>query len=178
MRLRNSFAVMGALAGCATPHVMSPFGDVCGVNHMPAHNCYPRPQPHDGVDFGPASVGDEVIASAEGVVLNVIDDPDAGTEVILMHDQSPLDHDSRGSHYTTGYLHLRKALVHRGDRVTRGQVIGEVGLFRNSAGIPHVHWRLTRAGERLDPLTKTVGCYESGKAYSDAQLELTYPLPC
>jgi murein DD-endopeptidase MepM/ murein hydrolase activator NlpD len=167
-----------ALTACVTPHVMSPFGDLCGVNHMPDDSCHPRDKPHDAVDFGPASVGDPVIASADGSVLSVTFDPDAGTEVVLLHDRYAPDHESRGAPYRSGYLHLDIATVKPGDRVHRGQIVGEVGLFRNSARIPHVHWRLWRAGETIDPLSKTIGCFDRSSVYSDSKLELTFPLPC
>jgi len=35
-----------------------------------------------------------------------------------------------------------------------------------------VHWRLWR-GETLEPLAKTVGCFERGARYSNTELELT-----
>lgn len=166
--------VVVALTGCVTPHVMSPYGDMCGVNHMPDNRCRPRTEPHDGVDFGPGSVGDVVIASADGLVLRVDTTDDAGTEVVVMH---ALDVASHGS-YSTGYLHLRRSVVHKGDRVERGQAIGELGLFRKSAGVVHVHWRLWHAGEPLDPMLKAVGCFDGPRRDVEANLELTFPLPC
>lgn len=177
---RLAFALV-LLTACVTPHVLSPYGDLCGVNRTAPNHCRPRDKPHDAVDFGPASVGDDVIASADGLVTRVSEYPDAGMEVVIVHDEAPLDRDSRGAHYRTGYLHLRSAAVKPGDRVGRGQVIGEVGLFQNSGLIPHVHWRLWRGNEStdpIDPISKTVGCFERGTPYSGSTLELTFPLPC
>jgi murein DD-endopeptidase len=152
---------------------------MCGVNHMPDNTCHLRDSPHNGVDFGPAGVGhDDVLASADGLVVDLSASADAGTEVFIVHDTSPLEHDSKGARYRTAYTHLQRAVVKRGDRISRGQVIGEVGLFKNSGLIPHVHWRLWRGDELLDPMSKAVGCYERGKRYSDSTLELTLPLAC
>ena len=140
--------------------------------------CVARSSPHDGVDFGPASIGDPVIASADGIVVGVASDPRWGTEVDILHRGYALDRQSGGHAYMTGYVHLRRALVSTGDLVRRGQVIGEVGWFPWSDGIVHVHWRLWGPHGDLDPLTKSDGCYDAGKRYSDTVLQLTYPLRC
>ena len=116
-----------------------------------------------------------MIASADGVVVSVTGDTKYGTEVVIHHDLARSEADDV---YRTGYLHLRSAAVHVGQRVARGQKIGEVGLFWGSDEIVHVHWRLWFHGKTMDPVSKAVGCFARGNAYSDSTLELTFPLRC
>ncbi len=101
----------------------------------------------------------------------VTESPKYGTEIIVLHNK-----ESRERVYTTGYLHLQRATVRVGERVTRGEKIGEVGLFWASDEIVHVHWRLWSNGKTIDPVSRVVGCFEPKRKYST--LELTFPLPC
>lgn len=167
------------LSSCG-PSVLSPFGDVNSVSPNRDGSPRPRERAHDGVDFGPASKGDDVIASADGTVAGISEDKDYGIEIRIVHDGVALDHDSKGARYITSYLHLEKASVRAGQRVMRGEKIGEVGLFWGSGGVVHVHWRLCRGdcSETLNPIPKTTGCYKAGATYPAAQLVLTYPLRC
>jgi murein DD-endopeptidase MepM/ murein hydrolase activator NlpD len=53
------------------------------------------------------------------------------------------------------YAHLSKALVKAGDKVTKGQHIGESGNTGNSSG-PHLHFEMRdnirwSAGKDIDP---------------------------
>jgi len=132
-----------------------------------------RSTPHDGVDVGLYEIGDPVIASADGVVSWVGYEPKYGTEVVITHP----------SGYRTGYLHLRSAAVRVGDRVLRGAVVGEVGLFWGSGEVIHVHWRLWRIvhgskSPNEDPLPWTDGCFDARKTYSSDRLALTFPVRC
>jgi murein DD-endopeptidase MepM/ murein hydrolase activator NlpD len=167
--------VWSVCSGCG-PRVLSGFGDRCGVNRDPDHPCRIRPKPHDGVDFGPASVDDPVIASADGSVLSVSFDWVSGTEVTIAH--WGYRSDAYGRPYITRYLHLERARVKPGDLVRRGDIIGQVGLFVNSGGIVHVHWRLGDSRGLLDPMLKSVGCYRADGRYPTDVLQLTYPLRC
>lgn len=137
-----------------------------------------RSSPHDAIDFGPASPGDGVIASADGVVLSVRFHADSGFEVVISHDRYGLDAPSRGSPYRTAYSHLRRVGVQQGQRISRGQALGEVGLFPLSGGIVHVHWRLLGPDGALDPMTRSKGCFSEHTTYSEKLLELTFPLRC
>jgi len=76
--------------------------------------------------------------------------------------------DARGAVPRTGYLHLRSASGRNGERVSRGQKIGEVGLFPCSGGMAHVHWRVWHGSETVDP--ETFARY--------GPLDFTYPLAC
>ena len=59
-----------------------------------------------------------------------------------------IDH---GEGYVTLYSHLKGAWVSQGQRVARGQLIGEVGSTGNSSG-PHVHFEIRVNGVRSNPL--------------------------
>jgi murein DD-endopeptidase MepM/ murein hydrolase activator NlpD len=56
-----------------------------------------------------------------------------------------------GNGLETRYAHNRRNRVGRGQRVERGQVIGEVGSSGN-ASAPHVHFEVRKRGRALDPM--------------------------
>ena len=53
--------------------------------------------------------------------------------------------------YQTRYAHLNKILVKEGERVTRGQLIGEVGSTGGSTG-PHLHYEVIYMGRHVNPV--------------------------
>jgi murein DD-endopeptidase MepM/ murein hydrolase activator NlpD len=60
-----------------------------------------------------------------------------------------LDH---GEGLVSAYFHLTKAVVHVGQMVERGQLIGTVGRTGRVTG-PHLHW-ITRYGNTtVDPMS-------------------------
>lgn len=99
--------------------------------------------PHYGVDMA-APVGTPIRAPAEGVVA-ISDDYylDGGFTLI--------DH---GQGVTTSYVHQSKRLVAAGNRVRRGQVIGQVGATGRATG-PHLHWAMNWFEVKLDPSRST-----------------------
>lgn len=97
-------------------------------------------QPHYGVDVaGPP--GTPVRAPAGGLVTLAVPDMyyTGGTLMI--------DH---GHGLTSAFLHMRKLLVHPGDRVRQGDVIGELGATGRATG-PHLDWRMSWFDARIDP---------------------------
>ena len=54
--------------------------------------------------------------------------------------------------YRVKYMHLSKISVSKGDTVTRGQKVGEIGSTGISTG-PHCHWEIRRISdnESTDP---------------------------
>lgn len=95
---------------------------------------------HAGMDFT-ADIGTEVYATGDGVVMKSMNDGwGYGNHVIIDH----------GFGYSTLYGHLSRITVRPGTRVTRGQLIGNVGSTGRSTG-PHLHYEVRRNGNPLNP---------------------------
>lgn len=97
---------------------------------------------HSGIDLA-APAGAEIRAPADGVVTLAASDAPFTLEGHLLI----LDH---GMGLTSAFLHCSDLVVHEGDTVAKGQVIGHVGMTGRATG-PHLHWALTWQGRRLDP---------------------------
>lgn len=99
-----------------------------------------RTAPHNGTDFA-TPVGTKIVAPGDGIVSLVTDHRYAGKYVVIEH----------GNKYRTRYLHLSKALVHKGQRVSRGQVIALSGKTGRITG-PHLHYEFHVNGRPVDPM--------------------------
>ena len=97
---------------------------------------------HSGIDIARAT-GTEVRAPADGVVILAADRPFTLEGNLLM-----LDH---GMGLNSAFLHLSRIDVKVGDRVTKGQPIGAVGMTGRATG-PHLHWSLRWNDAKLDPM--------------------------
>ena len=95
---------------------------------------------HSGLDIN-CNWGTQVRASGNGKVISVERQSGFGLVVEIDH----------GFGYLTIYAHLSKALVKRGDRVTRGQLIAKSGNSGLSSG-PHLHYEVHHNGKALDPI--------------------------
>ena len=95
---------------------------------------------HPGVDIA-GERGQPVFATAEGTVKEAAFDGGYGNLVVLDH----------GFGLETRYGHLSSFNVHKGDRVTRGQMIGRVGSTGHATG-PHLHYEVLANGKLLNPL--------------------------
>ncbi len=93
---------------------------------------------HTGLDLKGAD-GEPVRAAARGRVVIAQDLYFSGNGVYLDH----------GHGVYTGYFHLSRILVHVGEVVEAGQLVGEVGSTGRVTG-PHLHWSLWVAGISLD----------------------------
>lgn len=94
---------------------------------------------HAGTDFG--GNGDPIYAPAAGTVvlaekLNV-----RGNAVLIDH----------GLGVYSGYWHQSQSVVHVGDHVERGDLIGYIGNTGLVTG-PHLHWEMRVGGIAVDPL--------------------------
>ena len=102
---------------------------------------------HTGVDFA-VPVGTNVLAVADGVITNANWGKAYGIQIVQeigLHSKKQ---------YCI-YAHLSKTLVKPGDKVKKGQQIGESGNTGNSTG-PHLHFELRDKirwsdGTDLDP---------------------------
>lgn len=113
--------------------ITSPFGDR-------VHPISGSKQFHNGVDIR-GKTGDKIQSPDSGTVVDVYSNSTGGNQLIIKHDNG----------YTTGYAHLSKALVKTGEKVTKGQVIGEVGATGNVTAA-HLHFTLKDdRGSYIDP---------------------------
>lgn len=94
---------------------------------------------HEGLDFS-AAEGDEIKATASGIVIAAGKAPDYGNYVKIKH----------GGGIETRYAHASKLLVKKGDLVNKDQVIALVGNTGRSTG-PHLHYEIRLNGRSLDP---------------------------
>ena len=95
---------------------------------------------HRGVDFS-ARLGTPVYSTADGVVTYSGVWRTYGNVVEISH----------GSGFVTRFAHLERRLVQKGQRVTRGDVIGRVGSTGRST-FSHLHYEIEQNGERVDPM--------------------------
>jgi murein DD-endopeptidase MepM/ murein hydrolase activator NlpD len=101
---------------------------------------------HAGLDIADP-IGTPVHASGDAVVESI--DRQLGT-IVLNHSQQ----------IKTQYAHLSKILVSRGERVRKGQLIGQVGNKGKSTG-PHLHYEVRVAGAAIDPRQNLIGASQS-----------------
>lgn len=105
---------------------------------------------HDGIDIGGTGGnlnGQAADSIGGGKVTEVgYDENGYGNYVVVDH----------GNGYTSLYGHLQKATVKQGDTVSAGQQVGVIGSTGNSSG-PHLHLRVRKNGQSIDPRTVIPG---------------------
>ena len=114
--------------------VTSPFGTrihpITGVKRV-----------HKGVDLGAPS-GTPIYASRAGTVTTATYQAGgAGYYVNINH----------GDGFSSIYMHMTNFIVHAGQQVSQGQVIGYVGSTGMSTG-PHLHFGVAYGGQYVNPL--------------------------
>lgn len=98
--------------------------------------------PHAGTDIA-APLGTPVAAAGDGkVVLTAGDLFYSGNVVVIDH----------GYGLQTIYAHLNKITVQKGQKVKKGEIIGEVGKTGRVTG-PHLHWGASLKGIRFNPFS-------------------------
>lgn len=96
---------------------------------------------HGGLDLI-SQQGETVKAAADGIVKEVVHSTKGlGNVVSIEHADG----------YLTRYAHLENTRVVKGQKVMRGQVIGQVGMSGNSFA-PHLHYEVMKDTLRMDPL--------------------------
>ncbi|MDP8239507.1 MAG: M23 family metallopeptidase [Candidatus Hatepunaea meridiana] len=114
-------------------HISSSFGR----RRDPFTRCWKH---HNGLDFS-LERGTPVFATAEGAVIYAKRTPGFGKIVIIDH----------GYGYNTAYGHLNVFNVAKGQKVKRGQKIGEVGNTGRSTA-PHLHYEVRIDKKAVDPI--------------------------
>jgi len=96
---------------------------------------------HEGVDYG-APIGTPVHVVGDGVVAFAGQQNGYGNVIQIQHSGNRM----------TVYAHLSKIDVTRGEHVSQGEHIGDVGMTGWATG-PHLHFEFRVAGVVKDPLT-------------------------
>lgn len=96
---------------------------------------------HEGIDVA-APYGSPIHATAPGIVVFAGRDAGYGNFVRI----------NIGGALTTGFGHLSRIAVRRGEHVSAGEVIGYVGSTGLSTG-PHVHYEVRRNNVPVNPLS-------------------------
>nr|WP_276540566.1 peptidoglycan DD-metalloendopeptidase family protein [Salipaludibacillus agaradhaerens] len=114
----------------ANGRVSSPYG-------LRMHPIFKELRPHNGIDYGSAG-GTGIFAAEAGTVVSARTMGGYGKTIIITH---VID----GKTYATLYAHLEAYHVSVGDRVSRGQNIGEMGSTGNSTAV-HLHFEVHPGG--------------------------------
>lgn len=99
---------------------------------------------HTGVDIG-GKYGASIVAANSGTVISAGWNGGYGYCVIIDHGMK----DNKS--ITTLYGHCSKLLVKKGDKVSKGQAIANVGSTGNSTG-PHLHFEVRENGDPVNPI--------------------------
>ncbi len=95
---------------------------------------------HAGMDFS-ANTGTPVYTTGNGTVVSAKWEGLYGNCITIDH----------GFGYVTLYAHLSKIRVKKGQKVTRGEIIGDVGSTGKSTG-PHLHYEVHVNGQIVNPV--------------------------
>lgn len=114
-------------------YISSPFG-------RRFHPIHKRFAMHTGVDYA-VTLGTPVYATGSGVVKGASYASGYGKVIKIKH----------GYGYESFYAHLSKYIVHKGDTVKRGQLVGYSGNSGTSTG-PHLHYEVRKNNRPQNPL--------------------------
>lgn len=132
-RRQDSLRYLPALKPVRNAYISSPFG-----NRI--HPIRKRLHFHKGIDLA-TNRGTPIIAPADGTIVMAGRNAGYGLFISIDHKYG----------YETSYGHLRKIYVRKGQRVKRGDKIGEVGST-GLATSSHLHYEVRFDGKPLNPM--------------------------
>ena len=132
-KIDTAFYKSGFVRPIKGGRISSVFGSQRILNGVPKNM-------HNGLDIA-VPRGTPIYAMADGIVRL------AGDNFYYTGNNILLDH---GQGVNSFYFHLSKLLVDEGQRVKKGEVIGQVGTTGRSTG-PHLHWGVQWYSKRVDP---------------------------
>jgi murein DD-endopeptidase MepM/ murein hydrolase activator NlpD len=97
---------------------------------------------HPAVDIANKSAPDVVAAASGKVILVISSRWGYGRHVVIDH----------GNGYRTLYAHLNRIYVKKGQTVSQGQALGQMGSTGRSTGT-HLHFEIIKKGTKLNPLS-------------------------
>ena len=125
-----------------------PFGNPVNGSYRQTSGFGPRRDPinggsrmHNGLDFA-GSRGTPIVAGGDGVVEFAGRQSGYGLTVEIRHNNG----------FMTRYAHLNRIRVSEGERVSRGELIGDMGTTGRSTGV-HLHYEVHRNGTPVNPMT-------------------------
>jgi murein DD-endopeptidase MepM/ murein hydrolase activator NlpD len=122
--------------------VNAPNGSAFGMRFHPILHYW---RMHWGTDFG-AACGAPIRAMANGKVIS------AGMTTYGFGNYTIISYGRMyGAHLASGYAHQSRVIVHSGQKVKQGQVVGYVGTTGLSTGC-HLHLQIYRNGVRVNPM--------------------------
>lgn len=95
---------------------------------------------HTGIDIA-APAGTHIRAAGDGIVTEAGHNGGYGKIIKINHKNG----------YETLYAHLSKISLRKGQKITRGTIIGEVGSTGRSTG-PHLHFEILHRKKYINPL--------------------------
>ena len=104
------------------------------------HPIYKTLRTHTGIDLA-APTGTKIYATGDGVVTSAKFERGYGKAIVINH----------GYQYQSMYAHCSEILVHQGQKVKRGEVIGLVGNTGVSTG-SHLHYEIIKGGQKVNPV--------------------------
>lgn len=104
------------------------------------HPIYKTLRTHTGIDLV-APTGTKIYATGDGVVTSAKFERGYGKAIVINH----------GYQYQSMYAHCSEILVHQGQKVKRGEVIGLVGNTGVSTG-SHLHYEIIKGGQKVNPV--------------------------
>ena len=116
-----------------TGPLSSPFGLRRFFNDQPRN-------PHSGIDIA-APEGTAIVLPSDGLIIDTGDYYFNGKTVFVDHGQGMI----------SMFNHMSKITVNTGDKLKRGDKIGEIGSTGRVTG-PHLHWSLSLNEARVDPM--------------------------
>ncbi len=127
--------------GLLSRPVNGPITSPYGMRYHPILRYYKL---HTGTDFGVPS-GTSVRAAREGTVIEAYYNSAYGNRVVVDHGYV------NGVYLVTTYNHMTRDTVSRGEKLSRGEVLGYSGSTGYSTG-PHMHFEVMEDGRFVDPM--------------------------
>ncbi len=137
---QNMLASMPSVKPVREDKLQKSIGTLSGFGYR-IHPVYKVRKFHAGLDF-PARVGTAIQASGDGVVVEAGWHQGYGNCIKISH----------GYGYETLYGHMNRMSVRPGERVKKGQKIGEVGDTGLSTA-PHLHYEVHYKGNPVNPIS-------------------------
>ncbi len=113
--------------------ISSPFGLKRFFNDQPRN-------PHSGIDIA-APEGTDIVLPSDGIIIDTGNYYFNGNTVFVDHGQGMI----------SMFNHMSKITAKTGEKLKRGDKIGEVGQTGRVTG-PHLHWSLNLNQTRVDPM--------------------------